>query len=98
LDPGKGAALHSHLTVEVFTPLSGQWVIIWGDHGENEIVLEAWDTISVPPGVMRGFRNVGREPTCLMAILGGTDPGRVTWRQPVPSVPHFLLESWVVRR
>jgi mannose-6-phosphate isomerase-like protein (cupin superfamily) len=78
-DPGKGAALHSHLTVEVFTPLSGQWAIIWGDHGENEIVLEAWDTISVPPGVMRGFRNVGREPACLMAILGGTDPGRVTW-------------------
>ena len=28
---------------------------------------------------MRGFRNVGREPACLMAILGGTDPGRVTW-------------------
>jgi hypothetical protein len=28
---------------------------------------------------MSGFRNVGREPACLMAILGGTDPGRVTW-------------------
>ena len=78
-EPGKGAALHGHLTVEVFTPLSGQWAIIWGDRGENEIVLEAWDTISVPPGVMRGFHNVGQEPACLMAILGGTDPGRVTW-------------------
>ena len=71
--------MHSHLTVEVFTPLSGKWAIIWGDQGENEIVLEAWDTISVPPGVMRGFRNVGSEAACLMAILGGTDPGRVTW-------------------
>ncbi len=77
--PGKGAALHSHTTVEVFTPLSGRWAIIWGDRGENEIVLEAWDTISVPPGVMRGFRNAGDQDAYLMAILGGTDAGRVTW-------------------
>jgi hypothetical protein len=28
---------------------------------------------------MRGFRNVGSEDAYLMAILGGTDPGRVTW-------------------
>jgi hypothetical protein len=54
---------------------------IWRRSGANEplVCLEAWDTISVPPGVMSGFRNVGREPACLMAILGGTDPGRVTW-------------------
>jgi mannose-6-phosphate isomerase-like protein (cupin superfamily) len=78
-EPGKGAALHSHTIVEVFTPLSGRWAIVWGDDGENELILEAWDTISVPPGVMRGFRNVGSEDAYLMAILGGTDPGRVTW-------------------
>lgn len=41
--------------------------------------LEAWDTISVPAGVMRSFRNVGAEAACLTALLGGTDPGRVTW-------------------
>jgi mannose-6-phosphate isomerase-like protein (cupin superfamily) len=78
-EPGKGAALHSHTTVEVFTPLSGRWAIVWGDRGENELILETWDTISVPPGVMRGFRNVGSEDALLMAILGGTVPGRVTW-------------------
>jgi uncharacterized RmlC-like cupin family protein len=78
-DAGKGAALHSHSTVEVFIPLSGQWAIYWGDNGENEIVLEPWDTISVPPGVMRGFRNAGNEGAYLMAILGGTDAGRVGW-------------------
>jgi len=82
-EPGKGAALHSHTTVEVFTPLSGRWAIIWGDHGENELILEAWDTISVPPGVMRGFRNVGTEDAHLMAILGGTDAGRVSWQPEV---------------
>ncbi len=77
--PGKGAALHTHPTVEVFIPLSGEWAIYWGDDGENEIVLGQWDTISVPPGVMRGFRNTGNQDAYLMAILGGTDAGRVAW-------------------
>ncbi|HLC40841.1 MAG TPA: cupin domain-containing protein [Methylomirabilota bacterium] len=77
--PGKGAALHSHPTVEVFIPLSGEWAIYWGDNGENELPLGQWDTISVPPGVMRGFRNTGSEEGYLMAILGGSDAGKVTW-------------------
>jgi uncharacterized RmlC-like cupin family protein len=78
-EPGKGAALHAHPTVEVFMALSGRWAVYWGDAGEQEIVLEPWDTISVPPGVMRGFRNAGSEAACLMAILGGTDAGHVSW-------------------
>ncbi len=77
--PAKGAALHSHTTAEVFIPLTGQWAIYWGDNGENEFILEPWDTISLPPGVMRGFRNVGNEEAYLLGILGGTDAGRVTW-------------------
>jgi hypothetical protein len=32
---------------------------------------------------MRGFRNVGKESAHLMAILGGTDAGRVSWAQKV---------------
>ena len=82
-EPGKGAALHAHTTIEAFVALSGEWGIYWGDNGENEIILRQWDTISVPPGVMRGFRNVGKESAHLMAILGGTDPGRVSWAQKV---------------
>ena len=78
-EPGKGAALHAHPTVEVFMALSGRWAVSWGDTGEHELVLEQWDTISVPPGVMRGFRNAGPETGYLMAILGGTDAGHVTW-------------------
>jgi quercetin dioxygenase-like cupin family protein len=82
-DPGKGAALHSHTTVEVFIPLTGKWTIYWGDEGEEEVVLNERDVISVPPGVMRGFRNAGHEHAYLMAILGGTDAGRVAWAQQV---------------
>jgi len=78
-EPGKGAALHAHTTVEVFVALSGEWGIYWGDDGEQEIILHQWDTVSVPPGVMRGFRNAGKESALLMAILGGTDAGHVSW-------------------
>jgi uncharacterized RmlC-like cupin family protein len=78
-EPGKGAALHAHPTVEVFMALSGRWSVYWGDRGEHEIVLEQWDTVSVPPGAMRGFRNAGTADSYLMAILGGTDAGHVTW-------------------
>ena len=42
-DPGKGAALHAHLTVEVFVAMSGKWAIIWGANGENEVTLERFD-------------------------------------------------------
>lgn len=78
-EPGKGAALHAHPTVEVFMALTGRWAVYWGDQGESEIILEQWDTISVPPGVMRGFRNAGTQAGYLMAILGGTDAGHVAW-------------------
>ncbi len=88
--PGKGAALHSHSTVEVFIPLSGKWSIFWGDEGEQEVILETWDTVSVPTGIMRGFRNVGTEDAHLMAILAGTDAGHVAW---APKVLEQAKES-----
>lgn len=78
-EPGKGAALHAHPTVEVFMALSGRWAVYWGDQGEHETILDQWDIISVPPGVMRGFRNAGTQDGYLMAILGGTDAGHVAW-------------------
>lgn len=82
-EPGKGAALHAHPTVEVFIPMSGRWAVFWGDEGENEVELDAFDCISVPVGVMRGFRNIGDGHAFLMAILGGTDAGRVDWAESV---------------
>lgn len=78
-EPGKGAALHSHLTQEVFMPLSGRWAIYWGPRGEKEVILEPYDVISVPVHVMRGFRNAGNETAMMLAVVGGNDPGRVGW-------------------
>ena len=78
-DPGKGSSLHDHETIECFVPLTGRWAIVLGDNGEDEIILEQFDTFSVPPGVMRAVKNAGTEPGVILTILGGTDPGRVTW-------------------
>ena len=78
-DPGKGAALHSHDTVEVFFAMTGRWALYWGDDGEQEIEMDTLDMISVPAGVMRGFRNIGESHAYMMAIHGATDAGRVTW-------------------
>lgn len=78
-EPGKGAALHSHLTQEVFMPLSGRWSIFWGPEGAREVILEPYDVASVPIHVMRGFRNVGEDTAMLLAVVGGHDPGRVGW-------------------
>jgi hypothetical protein len=53
--------------------------VYWGDQGENQLVLERWDTISLPPGVMRGFTNAGTEDAYLLGITGGSDSGHVFW-------------------
>ena len=77
--PNKGTGLHNHTTVEVFMPLTGTWAVQWGDNGENELTLQQWDVISVPTGIMRGFRNDSAEEAYMLAIVGGDDPGRVAW-------------------
>lgn len=82
-EPGKGAALHTHTTVEVFFAMSGKWIVYWGENGENELKLDTFDIISVPIDVMRGFKNIGNEYAYLMAILGGNDPGKISWAKSV---------------
>ena len=78
-EPGCGAALHNHVTVEVFIPFSGNWTIYWGDDGEHEVQIGPLDCISVPPGVMRGFRNDGEDYAHMVAVVGGDDNGKVSW-------------------
>jgi quercetin dioxygenase-like cupin family protein len=78
-EPGKSAPLHNHLTQEVFIALSGRWEVFWGPEGARSLVLEPLDTVSIAPGVSRGFRNVASEPALLMGIAGGRDPGLINW-------------------
>lgn len=82
-EPGKAAPLHNHLTQEVFIAVTGRWEVFWGPAGERCVVLEPLDTIAIPPGVSRGFRNAGDQPALLIGIAGGLDPGGINWPDPV---------------
>ena len=70
-----------HETNEVFIPITGKWGIFWQntDGKKHEVVLEPYDTVSVPVGLSRGFRYLGKGEGLMLAIIGGTDPGRVHW-------------------
>ena len=83
-EPGKGAALHSHPTVEVFIPVTGTWAIYWNEgEAQEEVVLGPMDCVSVPPDVLRGFRNAGDAHALMIGIVGGADSGHVEWAQSV---------------
>src|ERR1700722_14683889 len=70
--PGRGPTLHAHLnTVEAFFCLSGRFAIEWGPRGEESILLEPWDFIHVPKGVVRTFKNVGDQEGALLVIIQG---------------------------
>ncbi|MEM7283017.1 MAG: cupin domain-containing protein [Pseudomonadota bacterium] len=78
--PGCVNSQHSHETAEVFVVQRGRWRFTVGEKGQDAFVdLEPGDTISIPTHVFRGFTNVGNELGFLFAVLGGDDPGRVTW-------------------
>lgn len=82
--PGCGAALHSHETAEVFIPMNGPLTVYWGADGEEATVLEPLDTISVPKGVMRGFRNDTDHELIILAMVGqDAGGGPVTWHPEV---------------
>ena len=71
--PGQGPGLHAHhRTFETFIVLDGTFEFTVNDAGDQKVVLNRWDTFSVPPGVCRAFRNVGdHEGTMLTVITGG---------------------------
>jgi quercetin dioxygenase-like cupin family protein len=78
--PGCLNSQHSHETAEVFVVHSGTWAFLLGpDKEDGEVILGPGDTISIPTQVFRGFKNVGEDTGFLFAVLGGDDPGHVTW-------------------
>lgn len=96
--PGCVNSQHSHDTAEVFVVHSGRWRFDLGEHGEDaQIELGPGDVISLPVRMFRGFTNVGDDVGFLWAVLGGDDPGRVTWAPRVFEMARnyglVLLES-----
>ena len=83
--PDNGSAMHTHNEeVEVFIPISGQWVIYWNEGDDmEEVVLGPMDCISVPAKVMRSFKNVGDTYGHLLVIIGCTENTTVSRPQDV---------------
>ena len=70
--PGTGPFLHAHQqTYETFTVLRGRFEVTWNDDGAHRVELDEFDTISVPPGVCRAFRNIGEDDGLLQVIISG---------------------------
>jgi quercetin dioxygenase-like cupin family protein len=70
--PGQGPGLHAHqATYETFTVLKGRFEVTWNDNGDESLILDQYDTVSVPPGVCRAFRNVSNEDGILQVIITG---------------------------
>ena len=70
--PGQGPALHAHhKTYETFTVLEGSFEFRLNDTGDLKVVLNKWDTLSCPPGVCRGFRNVSDKDSVLLTVITG---------------------------
>ena len=81
--PKNGSGLHSHTTAEVFIIYSGKWKFYWGAEGKDETILSTGDIISMPTNMFRAFENASDEEGLIFVVLGGDDPGIITW---VPSV------------
>ena len=88
--PQNGSGLHSHTTAEVFLIYSGSWRFYWGAEGKEEIMLNAGDIISMPTNMFRAFENVGKVEGLIFVVLGGDDPGIITW---VPDVLKKAKET-----
>jgi quercetin dioxygenase-like cupin family protein len=70
--PGQGPGLHNHVkTYETFTVLKGRFEVTWNDDGSGRAELGQFDTISLPPGICRAFRNIGAEEGILQVIITG---------------------------
>jgi uncharacterized RmlC-like cupin family protein len=66
--PGPQARLHDHEVEEIFMPIDGLWEFFWGPNAEERTTLGPLDVITVPPGVLRGFNNVGGSTGRLLVL------------------------------
>lgn len=88
--PKNGSGLHSHTTAEVFIIFSGKWRFYWGAEGKDETILSTGDIISMPTNMFRAFENAGEEEGLIFVVLGGDDPGIITW---VPRVLEKAMKT-----
>lgn len=68
--PGNGPPLHAHMeTRETFMCLKGRYEVFYGPNGENSVILEPMDTVSMPTGVLRNFVNTSDDTSYLLVLI-----------------------------
>jgi len=74
--PGQGNAPHTHEVEEVFFVLQGRLTVFVDDEDGRRAsrILEPWECISCPPGVIHGYRNESPEPVYFQVMLGRAKP------------------------
>ena len=88
MPPGVVNGQHSHETPEVFLVHRGTFKFVLGpDRDDGDLELTVGDVISIPTQVFRGFCNSGDDIGHLVSVIGGNDPGRVTW------APYIFREA-----
>ncbi|MBM3560154.1 MAG: cupin domain-containing protein, partial [Alphaproteobacteria bacterium] len=86
---------HCHeTTIENFFCLDGRFEVTWGDEGENGVVLEPNDLVSVPPGVSRAFRNLSGETARLLVVIETEGPGSQDRVAYAPSLGDEVTQRW----
>src|SRR5581483_7913600 len=81
-------------TVENFFCLCGRFEIAWGDNGENTLVLEPNDMISVPRGENRSFRNISDEIGRLLVMIVPETEAQVDPVLYAPSVGRAIAAEY----
>lgn len=74
--PGQGNAAHTHEVEEVFFVLQGKLTVFIDDEDGRRLsqVLDPWDLVSCPAGVIHGYVNETAEPCYLQVVLGRGRP------------------------
>lgn len=77
MPPGQGPCLHNHSsTFETFMVLEGEIEYEIGEPVAHRVRLGKWDVFSCPPGMYRGFRNVGKGDAVQLTVITGLGAGR----------------------
>lgn len=73
---GQGNAAHTHEVEEVFFVLRGLLTVFFDDADGNRVsrVLQPWDAVSCPAGIIHGYQNNGVEPAWFQVMLGRARP------------------------
>jgi len=74
--PGQGNAPHTHEVEEVFFVLQGRLTVFVEDEDGRRVsqVLDPWEMICCPAGVIHGYANDTTEPCYLQVMLGRGRP------------------------